>query len=792
MLDSRAKKIFRDLLSNKFRTLLVIIAIAIGVFAFGSVFITQEMILKNLQHEFKLTNPSSITLYLDEFEPSLVSWVSQQEGVGQAAAKTTLNTQLINDGGIKTSLNIYAYSDYEKLKLNLLQPISGSWPPKKKEIILERNSFNSGNFTRGDDLNLELSDGQDVSLKLAGVVYDNSAIPFTFTNQMTGFISWETLGYIGLPKKFNTIDIKTDESITDLEDGERLTFDLTEKLKNKGVNVRGSMVFPPNEHWAEDNSKAFTAILSTIGIFSLLLSGFLVINTVSAILTQQKKQIGVMRAIGGRQVQITSLYVATVLAYGTLALLFALPIGMGLAYIFLRLIGSFLNMDFDIFYLPVQVGLMQLAAAVAIPVVAAIYPILQSAKSPVNVSLSDYRPARKLGKFELFLIRLRGLPRPVLISFRNVFRKKGRLVLTLGTLVVAGAVFISVINVRSGMYLELERILQMFDFEVSLNLSESYNVESVEKRIKEIEQVKAVEARNGIGARRIKEDNSKGAAFGISGLPPQTIFSHPVILSGRWLIDGDKDNIVLSSSYIRDNPDLSVGDTIKVSYGDNEEKVLAIVGIIAMSGDQKIGFMEFSRVAVMNKKKRQASSYLLKTSPKDSITQNEVAKAVTDRLEASGIDVAGTETRNSIFASAANQFNFLIFFLLTMAVMIAAVGGLGLAGTMSLNVMERTREIGIMRSLGAGDSVIREVVLIEGVFVGIVSFLLALPLSIPITYGLCYAIGNAFFERVLVFDFVPMGALIWLMIIFIIAVIASLFPARRATNISIRETLAYE
>jgi len=117
---------------------------------------------------------------------------------------------------------------------------------------------------------------------------------------------------------------------------------------------------------------------------------------------------------------------------------------------------------------------------------------------------------------------------------------------------------------------------------------------------------------------------------------------------------------------------------------------------------------------------------------------------------------------------------------------------LGLAGTMSLNVMERTREIGIMRSIGATDKTIGKIVLVEGLFVGAISFLISLPASIPLTWGFCYAIGNAFFDRTLVLSFVPGGAAIWLLIVVLIAAVASLVPARRASKISISETLAYE
>ncbi len=515
------------------------------------------------------------------------------------------------------------------------------------------------------------------------------------------------------------------------------------------------------------------------------------VNTISALLTQQKKQIGVMKAIGGTNRQVVSLYLVMVVVYGLLGLVVAVPVGMGLAWVFLKLVTDFLNLDVKVFYLPWQVLGLELGAAVLVPVLAGLIPIWQGTTKSVREAISDYQPVRKVGMTEHYLARIKGLSRWMLISLRNTFRKKGRLALTLGTLVVAGSLFMSVVNVREAMRLELERILQMFDFEVELDLDQDYDAQAVLKRINEVPTVAESEARTGVGARRIKADGSKGENFGLSGLPPETVFSQPVLLAGRWLEKGDTNAVVLSSAYIRDNPDLGVGDGLRVEI-NNQNYDWEIVGIIAMAGDQKLGFVDFDYLTEVKDAPGLASTMMVKTNPNDKATQEETAKEIEDELERAQIKVVHSQTKSAIFDSAASQFNFMIGFLLAMAVMVAMVGGLGLAGTMSLNVLERTREIGILRSIGANNRVIRQVVLGEGILIGWLSWMLALPLSLPMTYGFGYAIGTAFFDRVLVFTVVPIGWVIWLVIVLVIATGASLLPARRATQMSIRDTLAYE
>ena len=130
--------------------------------------------------------------------------------------------------------------------------------------------------------------------------------------------------------------------------------------------------------------------------------------------------------------------------------------------------------------------------------------------------------------------------------------------------------------------------------------------------------------------------------------------------------------------------------------------------------------------------------------------------------------------------------------MLSMAVLAAIVGSVGLASTMSINVVERTREIGVMRAVGATSGKILTIVVIEGVMVGVLSWLIAVPLSYPGARAFSDLIGNTIFELPLDFNFSLFGLVSWLIIIVVLSALASLWPAIRATQVSVRESLAYE
>ena len=129
--------------------------------------------------------------------------------------------------------------------------------------------------------------------------------------------------------------------------------------------------------------------------------------------------------------------------------------------------------------------------------------------------------------------------------------------------------------------------------------------------------------------------------------------------------------------------------------------------------------------------------------------------------------------------------------LLALAVIMAIVGGIGLMGSLSISVAERTKEIGVMRAIGAKTPVIMAMLILEGVLQGLTSWLVAVPLSFLLGRPLATLMGQAMFDIALDYQY-HLGAMgIWLVMVVVISILASVLPARSATTISVRESLAY-
>jgi putative ABC transport system permease protein len=132
-----------------------------------------------------------------------------------------------------------------------------------------------------------------------------------------------------------------------------------------------------------------------------------------------------------------------------------------------------------------------------------------------------------------------------------------------------------------------------------------------------------------------------------------------------------------------------------------------------------------------------------------------------------------------------------IYSLIFMAVIMAVVGALGLMSTMGTSVLERTREFGVMRAIGANTRTMLRNVISEGLFIGLMSWFLALILSIPPTLLVDNLLGGLMARVPLALIVSSTSLVVWFLVIILGASAASAYPAWQASRLTVRETLAY-
>jgi putative ABC transport system permease protein len=161
-------------------------------------------------------------------------------------------------------------------------------------------------------------------------------------------------------------------------------------------------------------------------------------------------------------------------------------------------------------------------------------------------------------------------------------------------------------------------------------------------------------------------------------------------------------------------------------------------------------------------------------------------------LERKGMPVANSQSLREIRRGVEDHLLMVVDFLGIMGWVMIAVGGMGLAATMSLAVLERTREIGVLRAIGARHRAIVAMIQAEGLVIAVLGWLVSIPLSIPMSTVLADAFGRVMFAAPARLLPDIRGVLGWLVMVVVVSIVACAWPARRATRIPTAAALSYE
>lgn len=800
MLNSLWHKILNDLWSNKARTLLVMLSIAVGIAGIGLSMHTHMVVSRELATTYTVASPSNLTLYTDPFDDDFVQVVRGQKEVRQAEGRHSLEVRIQVGQQEWRNLRLFALSDYNDIRLNKLWPERGAWPPRKQEVLIERAALAFLNRQVGDTVLIEMPGSKrQRELLIAGVVYDPNQPPAAMANMGYGYITFDTMEWLGEPRSFNELYVAVAGNSLDRAYIQHVASEVQDKVEESGRTVYGTQIPTPGKHPFDESFQPVAFILEAISLLTLLLSGFLVINTIMALLAQQVQQIGVMKAIGARGGQIINLYLILVFILGISALIMAIPTGIGGAFVSISALASFVNLNITDRSLPFWVLGIEIALGLLVPPLAALYPVLSGTRITVRQALGAKGLApghagtsiinRLFGAKGKSVSRL--LPRPLLLSFRNTFRSRGRLVLTLISLIMGGAVFMAIISVRTSLIFTFDDVFKYWQYDVGLVFRGSYRSERIVNKVLQVEGITSIESWSSTGTRRVRPDGNEGNSFTLYALPAESKMIRPLLLQGRWLLPGDEDALVLNTDVLREEADIKVGDRIKLKI-KGREMTWEVVGITKGVLKGPLAYVNYPYFAHISHDAGQANILQIVTNQHDAAFQSKITKTLGEHLRVSGLRLSSASTTADERSRAAFQINFIVGFLLLVAILLGIVGGIGLMGTMGINVIERTREIGVLRAIGAADSDVWRVIIFEGIFIGILSWLVGIVAALPLSKFLSDQLGLAIMRVPLVHRFSLEGVLLWLVLVILIASLASFLPARNASRLTVREVLAYE
>jgi putative ABC transport system permease protein len=378
-----------------------------------------------------------------------------------------------------------------------------------------------------------------------------------------------------------------------------------------------------------------------------------------------------------------------------------------------------------------------------------------------------------------------------------MLRHKGRLIMTQLVLISAGASFLMVMSLNSSLALTLDNFFgrQRYDLIIEFNgdqradqvITLAESTEGVEKaEIRIIQQAGMY-----VEGELLKE---AGLSTTIWGIPSGSDFFAPLIVAGRWLDPEDGRAVVISRETAEKN-NIHPGDPVMLDlgvWGTDQWQVVGLYEPVFVGGfASDTIYAPQETLFKLAKKYNEASRVLIRTTSHDGAFTTAVTKHLKETFESHNLKVSGSQTQADLRATNEWQFSIVTSMLLALSIIVAVVGAIALMGALSIGVIERTKEIGVLRAIGAYSRTILGIFIMEGVLQGVLSWAVAVPLSILVSPSAARTMGGLMFGATLDYKYNWPAVLVWLAIVIVISVLASILPARGATRISVRESLAY-
>jgi putative ABC transport system permease protein len=383
----------------------------------------------------------------------------------------------------------------------------------------------------------------------------------------------------------------------------------------------------------------------------------------------------------------------------------------------------------------------------------------------------------------------------------NLFRRKGRLLLTQSVLIITGVMFLVLMSLIASLHLTLDNEMARSRYAVRLGFSGEQSQAKVTAIANAVAGTQKIE----IWQRYSLEISHLGKALQQKGslglqllaLPVEGNLYMPLIESGRWLTTEDAgQRVMLISADTAAMNGLQVGNAVEVSIGPLQQS-WQIIGIYRwLAGSDYAVEPVYASLETLQgiTRRKDAVSFALLGADKSTLTDEaDYLATLKQRFQDSGIklDAYTTLAKLQQRQFAGNQFKPVIGMLFGLACMIAVVGGIGLSGTLAISVLQRTREIGVLRAIGAPGRAIFRLFLMEGVLHGIAAWLLSVPLAYLAAQPVADQLGQTMLGLKLDFKFDALAIGYWLIIVLLLAGFAAYWPARKAAHMTIKACLGH-
>ncbi len=776
------RKAFRDLSKRRLRSLLTIIGIIVGVAGIVAIMTTARNLAGAQSQAYNNSSQQDQSWASRDVPAGIIAAVQALPNVAAAERRADFYTKW-STGTNWQDIYFLGLEDFDHQAVNRVELVEGH-PPGRGEVVFERSVR---------DVVPGLGIGDTILYRVGA----NNAVRRLVISGFAKSPAYPSAGIIGTAIAYTQADEVrrmyggSGDSLILVRlrdfDGRDAARSAIEQLFKRQNLPFGSFRQRNPDTYA--GKQALDALILLMGVFSvvgLLISGFLVANTLAAVVSEQMGEIGAMKAVGATGGRILRIYLIAGLMYGLVGSVIGLAVGVGGAFALISYLATLLNLDLSGFA-PDPLGLAAgLGVGIGVTVLAAPIPAWRGTAIPVRAAMSSYGISATYGQglIDRLVLRLPGLPRIPAMALRNLARRKGRNVVTLFVIAFSTAAFLAAQGTSASVDHSINGWFDLYDIDAFIWFQQPVG-QGFATTLRSIPAVAAADAWANTGA-TIEDTRTV-----LWGMPADTTLYHYQLLAGRWF-GADENAVAVLSAVLAARRGYHVGDQFALRLG-GQDTTLQVIGIVA-DNINSLGSTAVGKVFVP----RDLAARLLHSEG----AADFFAVRFTDRTPAA-VDATlatierkyrslqpGMQTWYTNRNDALHQTSILSALLYAMVVIVASIGGIGIANTLTLNVLERRREIGVLRAIGARNGHLVQVFLTEALLLGGGGYLVGMLLGYPLAALLVFALSRVLFE--ISFQF-PLAGL-WQAGLFtlLLTIVASVGPALGAARLRVGQTLRYE
>ena len=767
---------WRELTHRKgraFFTTATIAAAVVGLWLFAVPSLIDEAMTERVESDLMWDmrlSPNGI-----ELDARHIDAIRGLPNVAGVEARLTMGVDMAADGR-EMSAWLVAVDDFADQEVNAVRLSQGAWPVTG-EMLTDPQNARTGRYGGGVGDQVTLGgfpvtvSGVAASLEFSAGVDDANPVFYVPLGGLQSAVGADIVNWIDV-----RVDDHAEAVVQATADGIRAI--LAEA--DPGVTYWEVLQVREPGEWPEkasfDNVIRLTYVIAVLGLASALL---MVSTTMNTIVSEQTREIAIVKAVGGTRSAIRRSYLFTASLLGGAGTFVGVVGGVFLSNALVGVGGRQFSGVEPGFGIPLWVLGLSAVVGLGGSMLATLPAIRRATAVPVQSALGNHGITTALDR--RLVPRLRLLPESVRMGVRNAMRRLGRSVSTACQIGFAVGMFVGLLALGITVMAVSERT---FD-----GMGGDIWVQGPAGAADELAGVP--------GVADVVEVFYSDAAVGpevyeLQGQTPGATAFHDDLVTGRWFTaeeEADAAHVTVLGPAVAKATGADVGDVIAVETATGSRQ-LQVVGLDSlMVADGRVLYTPLT-TALDVSGGGSPNNYFLLTSSADEAHIDEVTVGVRGVLDARGLS-AHVEARYIEKRAELSQSRTILAMIMIVGVPVIAIGMLGLVNSMTMSVIERTREIGILRSIGARARDVRRIIRSEALVLAVVGWLFAIPLGFGIGYLLVRLLSDGFgVDLPMSFPFWPVP--VALISTLLITAIVVRIPIRRAIRLQPGVALRYE